>query len=92
MSLDPHLKEELKKFLLKKIREESEILTVTSAHPLTPAQEAEIKTLIPDGKKEMNTEIDTSLIAGVILKKGSKILDLSLKGRLQNLENQIINQ
>lgn len=88
--MNPHLKDEVKKFLLQKLREESEVVTVVSAHPLTAGQEKEIKSLIPDSKKHMNTEVDTSLIAGIIVRKGSRILDLSVKGRLQSLENIII--
>ncbi|MBI1863148.1 F0F1 ATP synthase subunit delta [Candidatus Microgenomates bacterium] len=87
MNLDPHLKDEVKKFLIRKMREESEIVTVVTAQPLTASQETAIRALIPESKKELNQEVDTSLIAGMIVKKGSKILDLSIKGRLQNLQN-----
>lgn len=89
MNLDPHLKDEVKKFLLRKLREESEVVTVVSAHPLTDGQAQEIKTLIPYSGGQMNTEVDKSLIAGIIVRKGSRILDLSVKGRLQSIENTI---
>lgn len=92
MNLDPRLKEEVKKFLIRKMREDSEVVTVVSAQPLTEDQEKELKSLIPSSKKEMRQEIDKSLIAGIVVRQGSKILDLSIKGRLQNLENQITNK
>ena len=89
--MDPHLKDEVKKFLIRKMREEGEVVTVISAHPLTDSQEKALKELIPEGQKDMRTEVDTSLIAGFLVKRGSRILDLSVRGRLQQLEHQIIS-
>lgn len=39
--------------------------------------------------KEIENKIDTSLFAGVIINVGTKRLDLSLNGGLQNLKNYI---
>lgn len=89
--MDPHLKDEVKKFLIRKMREEGDIVTVISAHPLTDSQEKAIKELIPESKKELRTEVDKTLIAGIVVRRGSRILDLSVRGRLQQLEHQIIS-
>lgn len=89
MNLKPELKDEVRKFLIRKMREEGEKVTVISAHALSATQEKAIKELIPECNNELRVEIDESLIAGFIVRKGSKILDLSLRGRLQALQNTL---
>lgn len=89
MNLNPELKAEVRKFLIRKMREDGEIVTVISAQPLSATQQSAIKELIPETKNELRTEVDDSLIAGFIVRRGSRILDLSIKGRLQSLQNTL---
>jgi F-type H+-transporting ATPase subunit delta len=62
---------------------------VTSAHALNDAQIADLKgTLRAAYGKEprLSVKTDPSLIAGLIVKVGSKMIDSSLKTKLRNLK------
>ncbi len=61
---------------------------VSSAHPLTDAQAAELKAVLKAtvGKDvKLATKVDPSLIGGLIVKLGSRMVDSSLKTKLSNL-------
>ncbi len=61
---------------------------VTSAHPLTEAQAAAIKAQLKEtvGKDvTLAAKVDPSLIGGLIVKLGSRMVDSSLKTKLSNL-------
>ncbi|MDP3974556.1 MAG: F0F1 ATP synthase subunit delta [bacterium] len=90
MKIKPRLKEDLKKFLLLKLGEESKIVTLISSHKLTNEQIEDIKERFPRIKnKEIILEINEKLMAGFILKEGSKITDFSLKSNLNNIKKNI---
>jgi F-type H+-transporting ATPase subunit delta len=68
--------------------------TVTSAKPLDVLTEAEIQRALErrTGKKVlMKTEVDPSLIGGVVARVGSLVLDGSLRTRLHTLGSRILN-
>lgn len=62
---------------------------VTSAVPLTEAQQQTIKekviALTNSRQVELETKIDGELIGGVIIKVGSQVIDASLRGQLRRL-------
>jgi F-type H+-transporting ATPase subunit delta len=61
---------------------------VTSAVPLNEAQVSELKKTLKDsvGKDvALNTRIDPSLLGGLVVKVASRMIDSSLKTKLQNL-------
>ena len=61
---------------------------VASAHPLTDAQAAALKAALKDdvGKDvTLAAKVDPSLIGGLIVKLGSRMVDSSLKTKLSNL-------
>lgn len=90
MKIKPRLKEDLKKFLFLKLSEESKVVTLISSHKLTKEQIDDIKERFPRIKnKELVLEINENLMAGFILKEGSKITDLSLKTNLNNIKKNI---
>lgn len=90
MKIKPRLKDDLKKFLLLKLGEESKVVTLISSHKLTNEQIEDIKERFPRIKnKEIVLEINENLMAGFILKEGSKITDLSLKSNLNNIKKNI---
>ena len=62
--------------------------SVTSAHPLTDEQAAALKAALKAtvGKDvTLSTRVDPSLIGGLIVKLGSRMVDSSLKTKLSNL-------
>ncbi len=62
---------------------------VTSAAPLTDAQHAALVEALKSkvgGKVQVEVEIDRSLIGGLIVKVGSRMIDNSLRSKLQRLQ------
>ena len=63
---------------------------VTSAKPLTKAQsEALAQTLKASVGKEVRIDatVDASLIGGLVVKVGSRMIDTSIRSKLANLQN-----
>lgn len=62
---------------------------VTSAHDLTPAQQAELKAALKSvaGKDvAITVTVDPSLLGGLVVKMGSRQIDTSLKTKLNSLK------
>lgn len=86
MKINPRLKTELKKIALAKMREDEDVVTIQAACVLSPAMISTIKKMIPqieDG--EIRTEVDESLLGGIIVRRGSRMIDLTLRSMLQKL-------
>ncbi|MFV0361275.1 F0F1 ATP synthase subunit delta [Tropicimonas sp.] len=63
---------------------------VTSASPLSPTQAGEITELLKSrfGKDiKLKTAVDESLIGGLVVKVGSKMIDTSVRAKLAALQN-----
>jgi len=62
---------------------------VTSAHPLSDAQlatlRAQLKTAV-GSDVQIDAKVDPSLLGGLIVKIGSRMIDSSLRTKLQNLK------
>jgi F-type H+-transporting ATPase subunit delta len=68
---------------------------VRAARPLTPTQQeqlAEQLHALAGGKVHMSVSEDRSLLGGLIVKLGSKLIDASVKSKLARLERQLKNQ
>ncbi len=67
---------------------------VTSAAPLEPA---EVKALIArleqmtGGQVELDQEVDPSLLGGLVVRIGDRLIDGSVRGRLERLRNQLVS-
>ena len=63
---------------------------VTSAHPLNDAQLQALKDALrtsAGGKEvQLNTRVDANLLGGLVVKMGSRMIDSSLRTRLNNLK------
>lgn len=67
---------------------------VTAAHPLTAEQQAAVseaikraaKSLGAGSKVSIDLKVDPSLLGGLIVKVGSRMIDSSLKSKLQKLQ------
>ena len=67
-------------------------IRVTSAYELTPAQQNMISVAMTKRlgtKVELSTEIDPSLIGGIVSRAGDLVVDASLRGRLRELGNAL---
>jgi F0F1-type ATP synthase delta subunit len=65
-------------------------ITVMSPYKLTPAELQTIKKLLPSVKDSaVKNVVDENIYSGVVIKVGSKMIDLTLNGALQNLKKQM---
>lgn len=65
---------------------------ITSAYPLTKPQELLLQTRLATSLNAeiiLHTEIDPSLIGGVTIKVGDKVIDDSVRGKLKQLKTQL---
>jgi F-type H+-transporting ATPase subunit delta len=62
---------------------------VTSAHPLSDAQMESLKASLKaaTGRDvQINSDVDASLLGGLVVKVGSRMIDSSLKTKLSSLK------
>jgi F-type H+-transporting ATPase subunit delta len=71
-------------------RERGEVVAeVTSAHPLSDAQKAQLVDTLKDGVTKtikLDAKVDPSLLGGLVVKIGSRMIDSSLKTKLNSLK------
>lgn len=90
MKINLKLKGELKDFLMEKIQKEQNRVAVYSADSLDIDEKKALENKFTDlNWKEAVYEIDKSIIAGIIIKIGSRTVDLSLSGSLSKLSNTL---
>jgi F0F1-type ATP synthase delta subunit len=91
MKIDPYIKNKLKKIFSETLKQSKEVITFTSSGELSSDQiELLLKSIVTKrGKPEVVFETDPELLAGVVIKKGSRTIDLSIKGRLEQLQNNL---
>lgn len=90
MKINPKLKNELKVFLMDKIQKEQNRVVVYSADGLDVDEKKALeKKFTGLNWKEAVYEIDRSVIAGIIIRVGSRTVDLSLSGSLSKLSNTL---
>jgi len=66
--------------------------TVTSAVPLTTAETAEIRSRVEamaGSAVELRTEVDPGLLVGLTIQVRDRLLDASIRGRLERLRDQL---
>ena len=70
------------------------IASATSAAPLSPD---EIQALtermetFTGGRVELDVQVDPSLLGGVVVRVGDRLIDGSVRGRLERLRNQLVS-
>jgi len=68
---------------------------VTSKHDLTPAEISDIKKILKDRYKaktvEVKETIDPRIIGGLKIQIGDEVIDMSLRKRLNKLENYLMH-
>jgi F-type H+-transporting ATPase subunit delta len=68
--------------------------TVTSATPLTPDEVRDLTARLEQstgGRIALATRIDESLLGGLVVRVGDRLIDGSVRGRLERLRNQLIS-
>jgi F-type H+-transporting ATPase subunit delta len=67
--------------------------TATSAVPLSDTDVAELEGRLVDiagGRVELSLEVDPSLIGGITVRLGDRLIDGSVRGRLERLRNRLV--
>ena len=70
------------------------VATATSAAPLT---QDEIRALterleqLTGGRVELDVQVDPSLLGGLVVRVGDRLIDGSVRGRLERLRNQLVS-
>ena len=80
---------------LERQREQTIVATVTAATELTEAQkQALTERLSRDSGKEvqLQVQIDPRILGGLIIKVGDQLLDLSVRGKLARLREQVVGR
>jgi len=83
--LDQKVINNLKKYLSFLNIDREEKLIITSTYPLSKEEKEEIKKFFPK-QVVVENKIDFKIIGGLIIEYGSKIIDLSLKGKIFSFE------
>ncbi len=90
MKINPKLKDDLKSFLMEKIQKEQNLVAVYSVDNLDIDEKKALEKKFADLNWDLAVyEIDKSIIAGIIIKIGSRTIDLSLSGLLSKLSNTL---
>ncbi|MFA9288429.1 MAG: F0F1 ATP synthase subunit delta [Weeksellaceae bacterium] len=91
MKIDPELKQDLRKYLKSRMDAEQQAqVTIVAPHKLSKEDVKSLQQKFPMlAKAEITQEIDTALIAGVVIRFGSRMIDLSLQSQLQKLEKTL---
>ena len=66
----------------------------TSAIELTPDEVRELTTRLEQstgGRIALDVEVDPSLLGGIVVRVGDRLIDGSVRGRLERLRNQLIS-
>lgn len=80
---------------LERQRERTVLVRVTSAQPLTPDERAAlIGHLQSISGEEVTLEevVDPSIMGGLVIKMGDRLLDLSVAGRLRSIREQVVGR
>lgn len=90
MKINPQLKEELKARLSSQVAKEKEKVFIFSTYQLSPDEMTRLISTLPDLKDRPYTNVvEKSLLGGVIIQYGSKIIDLSIRHLLQTFQKTI---
>ena len=68
--------------------------TATSAAPLTPDEVRALTQRMEQftgGRVELELQVDPSLLGGLVVRVGDRLIDGSVRGRLERLRNQLVS-
>lgn len=91
MHIDPVLKDELKQYLLDRMHDTRRNVTIISAYKMAQAEIDAVIHHFPElGQAKVENIVDPGIYAGFIIKFGTKRIDLSLKRRLEELNQSLV--
>lgn len=92
MKIDPALKHDLKTYIRERLQNKGgkAYVTIVAPYTLGEAELATLKKKVPmliDA--HISLEVDESVMAGIIIRYGSRMIDLSLRSELHKLEQTL---
>jgi len=92
MKIDAAVKSDLRKKIMKELKSpQNRTVTVRSAYPMSNAELTQLQKTLPEMQSaHLTNEVDPEIIAGMIIIDGSKIIDYSIKGRLDELVSSLL--
>ncbi len=66
----------------------------TSAAPLEPSEVSALTARLEQmtgGRVELDVTVDPSLLGGLVVRVGDRLIDGSVRGRLERLRNQLVS-
>jgi len=91
MKINKKIKEDLKKVFLKELAEEKRKATVFTPYKLNKQEMKGLMTIFPQIRnRSLTNRVDESLLAGVVIEYETKIIDLSIKSKLDKIYSEII--
>ncbi len=86
MKLSKHIKEELQMYLRERLNAREIRTQIVASYELSQAEVEEIKSKVPLIKNSVvDVVVDETILAGVVIKHGSKLIDYSLKSKVESL-------
>lgn len=90
MKIKSEIKEDIKKFIRERLQKKQEEVTIISPYTLSSDDLQEIINQYPQlESKKLIKVVDKNIIAGIIIKLGTKVLDLSLANKIRNLQHLV---
>lgn len=89
MKIDQKFKNQLKRYLVRKIKERKKKATLIVPYPIDNNQMALFYHQFPSLKRaEVEVKVNKAIIGGFILKLGSTVFDASILGKINRLANR----
>lgn len=79
---------------LDNVRQGVTLATATSAAPLEPDEVRALQERLEsmtDGRVELDVQVDPSLLGGLVVRVGDRLIDGSVRGRLERLRNRLVS-
>jgi len=89
--INSRIKKDLRNYLKNLIEKEKNLIKIVSVYPLSKQEISDLANFFSISSAEIENIIDPSIIGGIVINQGSKIIDLSIKNRLQNIKKKYDN-
>jgi F0F1-type ATP synthase delta subunit len=86
MKLSKQLKEDLRSYLKDRFDTRTVRTQIIAPYDLSQSEVEKIRSKVPLIKdSDVDVVVDTSILAGIIIKHGSKLIDYSLKSKVESI-------
>lgn len=88
--INPDLKRDIRAFVMEKLEKDVQYAEIISPYKLSDKELDQYRKQVSDSTSlHVFNTVDESLMAGIIVRIGSQMIDLSLKSELENLKHRL---